>query len=146
MKALPKLPARAAVVAGLVALPLATAWVVGDQSSPGFAEYELDYIYRPFEFSPALGWASVAIVLASGILSALAFRQGVLRRAWLPVVLMLAGLGVVLGYGFRVVTAGVIGANIGGAMLLLFGLPVLAVYVVVIIVKSIFVYRKLHRS
>jgi hypothetical protein len=43
----------------------------------------------------------------------------------------LVGAGVVLGFGYHVATAGVIGANIGYGLVVFFGVPLMAVLILV---------------
>ena len=113
----------AAVLVG--ATPVATWWVVGDLSSEGFDD--LDYMVRPPAIPPLVetlaGVVAVAAVLASATVLGLALHRRRLRRVWRATVVPLCAAGVVVGCGARMVTAGGIGANIGGAMAVFFGLP-----------------------
>jgi hypothetical protein len=119
----------AATSAGLLAVPVATWWLVGDLSSPGGD----DYAVRPLDVSPAvergIGVAAVAIVVSALVVAVSAGGWTRVRR-WARPVLALAAAGVIVGWGWRVVTAGVIGANIGAGLVVLFGGPVVAVLVV----------------
>jgi hypothetical protein len=123
---------REATAAMLLATPFITSALVGDQSTVSTAEYP-DYFWTPF-------WpARVDIVLgvAFGVVFAVA-AFGVLRRRhespWtrnqtLALALRMA-VGVVCGYAYRVFTAGVIGANIGAGMIVMFGVPLVVVLMV----------------
>ena len=51
------------------------------------------------------------------------------ERAWWPVFGVLAVVGFMFAFGFRIMTARVGGANIGGGLFLMFGLPVMGVLV-----------------
>ena len=108
----------------VAATPLVAFWLIGDQSRNGDKD-DLDYLYR---ISMARSTvliagvvASLAFVAAARYLSLNRSPAGNSRVAQLVALLMLAG--VLLAVGARIVTAGVIGANIGGGGVLLFGLP-----------------------
>jgi hypothetical protein len=112
--------------AGLVAAtPVAMWWVAGDRSYRG--SDDLDYIFRPLDLPVWLemlaGAGAVAVVMACVFVLAEARQQGLLTRAQVRTLAQLCVAGAIIGAGWRAVTAGVIGANIGGAMVLLFGLP-----------------------
>jgi hypothetical protein len=116
--------------------PLIAFWVIGDQSRQG-GKNDLDYIYR-ISVAPT-------VVLITGVLSSLDFvaaarflfanrpLSGDRRAAQLVALLMLAG--VVLAFGARIVTAGVIGANIGGGFLVLVGLPMWTLAVAAAVIR-----------
>jgi hypothetical protein len=122
-----------ATTALALATPVATWTLAGDRSSDGFTEDQLDHLFR----APAIPWlvevlagaAAVAVVVASAAVLGRAVHQGRLSRPWLGTVVPLAAAGAVLGYGGRLVTAGGIGANIGGAMFLFIGLPIVGILV-----------------
>lgn len=115
--------ASAGVVA-VLAMPIATWWIVGDQST---TENLPDYIVEPPAVSAdtALAFGLVATVLLVASVATLlgASHARRLDRSWWGVLLPLLGAGFVVGYSVRVVTAGVIGANIGGGMAIMFGGP-----------------------
>lgn len=102
---------------------LAAWWMIGDLSYEGEVEGGLDYMYEPPEVPP---WLTVSVGVAA---SCLAFVTG--RPLWsrrdirrpVAVLVVVAALG---AFSARSITAGVIGANIGGALLLFFGVPPLA--------------------
>jgi hypothetical protein len=126
----------------LVSTPVVVAWLVGDQSSPGFARHELDYAWGPVNIPPVLGLISVVVLAVSGVALGALFWKRSLHRSWLPVVIMLAGAGVVLGYTWRVFTAGVIGANIGAGILMVFGGPLFLVYLLVTLIVGLRARKK----
>ena len=108
--------------AGLVAAtPVAAWWVAGDRSSRGFDD--LDYIFRPLDLplwvEMLAGAGAVSIVMSSVFV----LVEARLDRAQVRTLVQLCVAGVIIGAGWRAVTAGVIGANIGGAGVLLLGLP-----------------------
>ena len=69
------------------------------------------------------GVVAVATVLASATVVGLALHRRRLRRVWRATVVPLCAAGVVVGCDARMVTAGGIGADIGGAMAVFVGLP-----------------------
>ncbi|WP_143676326.1 hypothetical protein [Streptomyces sp. TLI_146] len=123
----------AAAVVLVAAVPVATWWLTGQQNAQGFAPSELDYAVRPLALGPGLETALGAVALALAGVSA-----GALLRAswqerfdprWWQVVLPLLAAGMLLGVGWRILTAGVIGANIGAGFVVLLGDPAVAALV-----------------
>ena len=115
----------------VVALPVATWWAVGDLSEKGYDH--LDYMVRPVPVPPVLegvlgGFAAV-VVAASLVVLGVGRVRGSVPRSIDATVAPLCVAGVIVGWGWRVVTAGVIGANIGGGMVMLLVLPVAVVLV-----------------
>jgi hypothetical protein len=130
---------RAANVWGLVGVELATLlaaaiaawWLIGDVSE---TRTNADFLVRPPDLAPGtvrvLG--VLAIALLAGCVAALLRwdRRGVLPNGWWPIEASILLTGLVAGSAMRVVTSGVSGANIGGALLLyLLPLPLLAALV-----------------
>ncbi|GGK38865.1 hypothetical protein GCM10010124_34610 [Pilimelia terevasa] len=115
----------------LVAVPVAVWGLVGDLSTYHGAEGDSlgpDRMYPPLDVSPqaARRWVTAAALAAPAAALALlwAVVTSRLDGRWLFVLLPLAAAGALAGFGHRVVTAGVIGANIGGGMVMLVLLPV----------------------
>ncbi len=139
-----KLIAVAAVAALSVVSTVAAWWLMGaDTSVPADVA---DYAVQPPQFDPALETAAgvVALALVAGALAltgwATATRR-VSRRWWLVVpAVVLAGSAV--GFGFRVMTAPVIGANIGAGLVVMFLLPAAAALVVWALVWSLVLLRR----
>lgn len=108
-----------------VVTPIAAWWLVGplDES---IENLRYDYLIRAPDVDPTVerlaGVSSVVGACLALILVAMEFRRGRIDRGWLAVTACIAISGFVVGAAARVVTAGVGGANIGGA-LLLYGLP-----------------------
>ena len=132
--------ARHALIASIVlaaAAPVATWSVVGDLSSPGITDP--DYMFRPLDIPGpvelVLGLVATAAVLGSVWVLVRAFHRGEVDRAWSPVVVFPAVAGVVAGFSWRVLTAGGIGANIGGGLILL-GAPFVVVALITATVAS----------
>ncbi|MBQ1024496.1 hypothetical protein [Micromonospora sp. C95] len=141
------------VVALLLSTPVVTAWLVGDLTGGAArqlaAEGEpLDYAVEPVSLGAVGDRVLVAVAGALMVVSlVLLIRATVSRklepRWWLALVpLMLAG--VLLGVGWRIMTAGAIGANIGAGLVVLVGGPVLLVLLGVAAVQAARLRRE-HR-
>ena len=121
-----------AAVTLVLATPVAVWWAVGDVSSKGFDD--LDYMVRPVQLAPlveaVIGGVAVVLVVASAAVLGHALYRGRVRRAWSATVIPLCAAGAVVGAGWRVVTAGGIGANIGGGLVVLFGGPLVVALIV----------------
>lgn len=110
------------VLAALVSLPaaaLASAWLIGDLSFQGEA-VELDYAVRPIAVPQGVEVAAGVAGLVLLALSVAVVRR--VPRLW-PVLACLVAAGLLAGVAYRVVTAGVIGANIGAGLAFFFGGP-----------------------
>jgi hypothetical protein len=109
----------------VLATPVAVYWALGDQSTT--PPDNADFVMRPPHWSSV--WVTTAgIVALCGLAASTlrlmhAVRQRLLRREWLIVVGQLAAVGAAVAAGYRVATAGVIGANIGWGLCVLFGVP-----------------------
>ncbi|MCP3804442.1 hypothetical protein NLX83_34760 [Allokutzneria sp. A3M-2-11 16] len=125
-------PARAPLrsqVRLLASGALAAWWLVGDLSPEMPPGTRLDYLVRPVpivSMSPAIDvlLGSLALALASATLLVTATTAA--RSRWLGQFLGALALGGLVGFFCRILTAGGIGANIGGGLVLLLGLPLLA--------------------
>ncbi|NJP34519.1 hypothetical protein [Micromonospora thermarum] len=129
----------------VLATPVAVWWLVGDVTSGDARRLAaegvaLDHTVRPVSLG-ATGdrivgvLACVAAAVALGVL----VRGTVVRRLdarWWAVLAPLVVAGALVGYAARVLTAGVIGANIGAGLIVLVGGPVLAVLLVVAAVAA----------
>ncbi|MEU6715087.1 hypothetical protein ABZ897_26790 [Nonomuraea sp. NPDC046802] len=119
-----------AAIACVVATPVAVWWLVGDLSAPVPAGAPLDYTLRP----PALpAWAEwvigIVAVLVTGVSLVLLVRAS--RRSrfdprWWAALVPALTAGALAGLGWRVVTAGTIGPNIGAGLALMLGVPFVA--------------------
>jgi hypothetical protein len=117
----------AAIVLGL-AVPVVTWWLIGDLSTT--RPETADYVIRPLvRISPAAARVGrivsfVLAIAASAWLSWASVRGGFDLRWW-SVIGPLLALGMLLGLGWRVFTAGVIGANIGAGLYTFFVGPII---------------------
>lgn len=129
--------ARWAVLAaalGLVlAVPVATWWLVGDLSTVQVSAGR-DYAFRPWPIGPTVARAAGTGSLVVGSVTVAVLGWATLRRVldirWWAVLLPLGAAGFIAGAGWRVMTAGGIGANIGAGMVVLFGGPAVLVLLV----------------
>ena len=114
-----------AAVTVVAAAPFAVWSWVGDQSRAGT---DLDYIRHPPTLSTTQEWvlfvASTLAVILGVVVLVKARAKGATRPPILAVTAIVASYAGAVGFGYRIVTAGVIGANIGGGLLLLAAPPV----------------------
>jgi hypothetical protein len=106
----------------VLATPAVTWWVLGDLSED---VPDPDYMYRPPRLTDgqelAIGIAGTAVALASLVVVIGALRRRVVTPGEVMSAVPLVLAAAFCGFAWRVVTAGVIGANIGGGMVLLVG-------------------------
>jgi hypothetical protein len=132
-----RIPARwaaAAAALGLVlAVPVATWWLVGDLSTVPVSAGR-DYAFQPWPIGSVVARAAGAGSLVVGAVAVVVLGWAAVRRVvdirWWAVLVPLAVAGFIAGAGWRVMTAGVIGANIGAAFVVLLEGPLVLVLVV----------------
>jgi hypothetical protein len=118
-------------------------FAIGDVSFGGPGRTGLFHEFGPYHVGPKSGYivggvATVVAIVAFGAL-VVRTRQGVVKWWWWAAVVALASAGSVGAFGWRVETAGVVGANIGGGFamilgpLVIAGLLVLAVWFVLVV-------------
>jgi hypothetical protein len=116
----------AAVCVSVPALAMATAWWIGDLSE---SLVDPDFMFRPVDLSPgasrALGLTATAICIAGLVSGVQLARSGGRGRRLVAVLVPLWALAAYLGFGYRITTAGVTGANIGGGLFMLTSFVVL---------------------
>ena len=109
----------------VLAMPFAVWWLIGDIST---TTDNPDYILEPVGLSDTqeavIGWTSTLVLLGGVVALMLPGPRAELRRRDLWVAVPLALLGVYMGAAYRVVTAGAIGANIGGGLMVVLGILV----------------------
>ena len=116
--------ARPALIASVVATPSLTYWLVGDLSEDG-DDYHLDYMRRSAiseRVASFLGVVSLLVVVASSVV--LWRNRRVVHGSARSIAGLCTAVGVIVGSGYRVTTAGGSGANIGGGLIILVGTPV----------------------
>lgn len=114
----------------VAAVPVAAWGLLGQQNSGELPASQLDYAFQPFGIPDGLDTVlgAIALVLAGvgATLLVRASRSGGMDKRWWGVLAPLVMAGVLVGVGWRVLTAGVIGANIGAGLVIFFGGPVVA--------------------
>jgi hypothetical protein len=120
--------AAAAVLAA--AVPVAAWGLLGQHDYQGLPPSQLDHTVEPLDVPAGLDTAIgvVALLLVGGCaaLLARASRRGTFEgRRW-QVLAPLIIAGLLIGCGWRVLTAGVVGANIGAGLVIMVGGPVVA--------------------
>ena len=112
-----------------------TWWLVGDLTSAGFTEDQLDYFIRsPKAWDEHALTAGIAGAVVAGTVLArigwLAFRNR-LTRPLIRRLALAAAIGAYAGFAGRVLTAGGIGANIGAGLIMILTLAGIVTAVVV---------------
>ncbi|MFD9483581.1 hypothetical protein ACFWBX_06170 [Streptomyces sp. NPDC059991] len=138
----PRGPSVAAAAAGLVAaVPVAAWWLTGRQDVDGIPPTELDYAVRPLSLGPgqetALGAVSLLLAVCSAAFLLHTSRRKRFDPRWWQVVLPLLAAGLLLGVGWRIVTAGVIGANIGAGLTIFLAGPAIAALVAGALIRGL---------
>ncbi|MGA5205172.1 hypothetical protein [Streptomyces variegatus] len=119
--------AGAALVGGV---PVAAWGLMGQQNHDGLPASELDYAFQPWDIGDGVAAVAggLALVLAAAGAAVLvrSSLRGAMDRRWWGVLGPLVVLGLMAGVGWRILTAGGIGANIGAGLLIIFGTPIAA--------------------
>jgi len=121
-------------IAAVAAMPLAAWWLIGDQSETSLRPRDqLDYIWQAPDISQTLTTIVGAIALATVAIGVVGYVVAAKRRLidtrWLLVLAASLIAGALLAAIGRIVTAGSVGANIGGGIAFLFGLPVVGLLI-----------------
>lgn len=102
-------------------------WLIGDLSKDPFDDEDrLDYLIK-IDLDPALEAAAGVAGILCALTAALWLLTSYGRRDGKPcirVVVAVATAGALSAGGLRIMSAGVYGANIGGGMFMMFGIPV----------------------
>ena len=132
----PRTPGALLTVLGIgatVAMPFAAWWLIGDESVTSRPRDQLDYVWHAPAISGAVTATMGAIALVMVVVGLVGFVAAASRRVidsrWLLVLAAFVIAGGLLGLIGRVVTAGTIGANIGGALAILFGVPIVGLLI-----------------
>jgi hypothetical protein len=128
----------------LLAVPVLTWWLAGDQSTVALTA-DPDYFVRPLHISPALervlGCGSVLVAIVAALLLTWASLRHGLDLRWWSVLGPLLPAGALTGFGWRVLTAGVIGANIGAGLFTFFAGPVIVALLAWAVFRSVTLLR-----
>ncbi|MDQ6837969.1 MAG: hypothetical protein M3137_06435 [Actinomycetota bacterium] len=112
--------------------PIATWSIAGDMSYKG--DPHPDYMFRPLPLTGgqelAIAAAALTVSAAAAVFVALAYRRRLVGRADLRLALPLLLVGAYCGIAWRMMTAAVIGANIGGAMAMMFAVVFLPAMII----------------
>lgn len=131
---------------GLVlATPIATWWLVGDLSTVPLSASP-DYAFHSWPIGPAAARASgigslVVAAVMMGVLGWATLRRLLDIRWWAVLALLLAA-GFIAGAGWWVMTAGVIGANIGAGWVIISGGPILLMLLVWALAISVYLWSR----
>ena len=120
------------------ALPVATWHLYGDQTLESGDSPIYTVPDSWVELEHPIGLVSVLAVFAALGWLALEYWLRNWRGAWFVILGLLSGLGISTGFGGRVITAGVYGANIGGVFFIL-GIPV--IYAATIVAVGFVTYK-----
>ena len=121
-------------IAAVAAMPLAAWWLIGDQSETSLRlRDQLDYIWQAPDVSQTLTSIVGAVALATVAIGVVGYVVAAKRRLidtrWLLVLAASLIAGALLAAIGRILTAGSVGANIGGGIALLFGLPIVGLLI-----------------
>jgi hypothetical protein len=120
----------AGAVALVLAVPVAAWWLIGDRYSTLYPSPISSSVIRPFPISPAAERAAGRGAVLAAIVAATWLTWASLRHEfdlrWWSVLGPLLLAGILAGFGWRVLTARMDGANIGAGCLILSGGPVVA--------------------
>jgi hypothetical protein len=119
--------ARAVIIgAGVASLAPAVWWIAGlipNDVRPENADYLVRPLRLPFFVEPAIGLVSVLVAGFAARSLHRSVRGGELRREWWQVAVALSAIAAFVGFTYRIATAPVIGANIGGGALIFLAVP-----------------------
>lgn len=108
-----------------------------DEVPPGV---DPDYMVEPVEVDTSvetvIGVVSLVLVAVGATVLVVGVRRGTLDRRWLGVLAALAAVAAYAGVTYAVVTSPVVGANIGGGLLVLAAVPFVVTMLVVAAVAA----------
>lgn len=124
---------RVAAFVLVLTTPFAVALLVGDLSTT--TNPNPDYALRPPDLPAAveqgIGVLSLVLALVSTAVLTETWRRDPPLPGFLSVLLPLVAVGAMLGLAWRVMTAAVIGANIGAGLLFVVGTPMVIALLIV---------------
>jgi hypothetical protein len=134
----------AATVTLLVTTPVAMWWLVGDRTEVP-AELDPDYMVEPLAVDPvAAGVVGAGCVVTAGVVLLLVTWVTLRHRSqrpWWSVMLSVLVVGYIVGVGFRAMTTGTIGANIGAGVMVGVCGPAVVMLLLWAVVRSIELVR-----
>lgn len=120
---------------GVIAAVPAAWWIAGVFAGTTDESADPDYMWQPIGLSDSaatvIGVTSTLVVITASAVIVRGLRSGSIPTRWLGVVVPLALAAAYSGTTYAVATAPVVGANIGGGILVLFGLPIVPALLVV---------------
>ncbi|MEU8033630.1 hypothetical protein AB0C13_34280 [Streptomyces sp. NPDC049099] len=120
----------AAATALVAAVPVAAWGLMEQQDAEGLPASELDHAFQPWDIADGtatvIGATALLVTAVAAALLVRATRRGALDWRWWSVLGPLTVAGLLAGVGWRVLTAGVVGANIGAGLTIMLGGPVVA--------------------
>jgi len=135
----------------VLATPVAAWWLIGDLTNDEARHLaaegvELDYAFRPVSLGP-MGDRIVGVLACICVIVAFSWLVRAtsshhLNSRWWRVLVPLVGAGVLVGFAWRVLTAGGIGANIGAGLTVIFGSPLLAILLAAAAVAALRLRRR----
>ncbi|GGY22236.1 hypothetical protein GCM10010384_31250 [Streptomyces djakartensis] len=135
-------------VALVLGVPVAAWGLMGQQNAEGLPASELDHAYQPWGVGDGVAAAAGGVALVLAVAGAAALvrgaRHGDLDRRWWGVLGPLVVVGLMAGVGLRILTAGVVGANIGAGLLIMFGSPVAAALVLWALGRGVWLATRGH--
>jgi hypothetical protein len=134
----------------VTAVPVATWGLVGQQDASGVPRAELDHAFQPLAvpagLDTVLGVIALSLTAAAAAVLARAHRQRRLDRRWWEVLVPLVVAGLLAGAGWRVMTAGVVGGNIGAGIVFVLGGPLLIALLLWSLVRALWLARAGRRA
>ncbi len=114
-------------VALVLGVPVAAWGLMGQQNYDGLPASELDYAFQPWDIgdgtAAVIGGLALALVSAGAAVLVRGALRGAMDQRWWGVLGPLVVVGLMAGVGWRILTAGSIGANIGAGFMIMIGAP-----------------------
>jgi hypothetical protein len=119
---------------------------MGQDDYQGLPPSELDYAVKPPDIAAHLdlpiGLAALALAATAAALLVRASMRRAFDPGWWQVLAPLVATGAISAWCWRVLTAGVIGANIGAGIAVALGTPVVFTLLVCAVVRTVVLLRR----